>query len=157
MKFLIERGSALENDIVEALDMKAADVRRILYKLYDRNLVVPVSEKLDDERGWIVYRWYPNEERIKGVLLNIKLRILARVRKRLKYESENVFYFCGEPGHPKLTFTEAAEATFRCPKCGKALKMVDNTEFVNALTDYVRELEANIEREYGRKIGTITL
>lgn len=145
MELLLEKGEATDEEISETLDMPVGDVRRILYKLNDKSIVLSRMER-DPNTGWITYYWYVPVEQLDGILFNLKKSIKERLERRLEFESKNVFYWCGhtEKHCNKLPFGEAVDHLFRCPNCGASLKPYDNSQLIVALNWAVKVLEKEL-------------
>jgi transcription initiation factor TFIIE subunit alpha len=151
MNYLIEHGEATDEEISEDLEMPVGDVRRILYKLNDKSVVLSRMER-DPNTGWITYYWYVPKEQLDGILYSLKKDIKERLEKRLEYESENVFYWCGhEEEHcKKVPFSVAVDNLFKCPNCGSSLKPYDNSQLIVALNWAVKTLEKELKSHLER-------
>jgi len=73
--------------------------------------------------------------------------IIDRLEEKLRYETENIFYWCMDPNHSRLTFSEATENMFRCPVCGKTLMPYDNSELLAAIKYCISEMR-KIMKDY---------
>jgi len=122
-----------DDKLSSILGMNENEVRRILWKLSDHTIVTTRKE-VDSESGWISYYWYLPTSQAKGLLYNIINDLTQKLEKRLEYERNNVFYWCGGKNCPRYTFDESTEFLFKCPICGKPLKPFDNSELIAALT-----------------------
>jgi transcription initiation factor TFIIE subunit alpha len=76
-----------------------------------------------------------------------KRRVLEKLAARLEYEKAHDFYFCYNSGCRRLTFEDAMESIFKCPKCGKNLQHFDNVKLVEALSCTVEALRKELESE----------
>lgn len=147
VEYLIENGEAADEKIAEDLQLQVGSTRKVLYVLQDKGVVSSRIER-SPETGWITYFWYVPLDQMEGLTINIKRRIIGRLEKRLEYESNNVFYWCATPGDPKLTFSEAVDNLFRCPKCGKHLKPYDNSKLIAALKWVASKLKKEVETTF---------
>ena len=147
VKYLINSGEVIDEKMADDLKMQVGTVRRILYTLQDRGIVSCRIER-NSETGWITYYWFVPLDQINGILYNIKRRIIARIEKRLEYESSNVFYWCGNKECPKVPFSEAVDSLFRCPRCGRHLKPYDNSKLIAALKWALSKLKAEVEQAF---------
>lgn len=146
---LLRKGEATDEELAKALNMPVGDVRKIIYVLSSKAVISSRMER-DPNTGWITYYWYVPLDQAEGLLFNIKRRVLDRLEKRLEYESNNVFYWCGnkEMHCPKLTFTNAVDTLFRCPNCNAHLKPYDNSELIAALTWAISKLKSELEDRF---------
>jgi len=118
-------------------------VRKVLYKLYNHSLVNSRRFR-DSETGWFVFQWSLQPELVEGFVQNMKQKILKRLQARLEYERNHQFYHCGKPEDPKLSFEEAMEQVFHCPKCGEVVHLYDNRQIVEALEERIRRIEGEL-------------
>ena len=134
---------ATDEELATKLEIKLNIVRKILYKLYDYHLAV-FRRIRDKKTGWFVYFWKLNPERIGDLVNNKKKLVLQKLRERLDYEKNHVFYQCNN-GCPRFTFEDAMEVSFNCPKCQIPLKNITNTDIVEILEINVEILEDDLK------------
>ena len=137
---LKELGEATDDQILAKTEMKLNDVRKILFKLYN-NSIVQCDRFRDENTGWFIFRWRLQPDQVEGFINNKRRRILKTLKMRLDFEENNSFYHCGTPECDRLTFEDAVELVFRCPRCGKALQHYDNSALIKVLTDKIKQLE----------------
>jgi len=132
---------------VEDLTLKTGiqvnTVRKVLYKLYNHSLVTSRRFR-DPETGWFVFQWRLQPELVEGFVQNMKQKILKKLQTRLDYEQSHQFYHCGKPEDPKLSFEDAMEQVFHCPKCGEVLHLYDNHLIVEALVQRIKRIEGEL-------------
>ena len=133
-----------DEEIVEKTGVKLNDVRKILYKFYDHS-IVSLRRTRDRKTGWFIFHWKLQTNQIEGYIKNLKLRVLEKLETRLQYEKTHDFYHCGNSECERLTFEEAMENFFRCPKCGKPLQHFDNGEFIKKLQAKIEELRRELD------------
>jgi len=136
---LLEGGEMTAEEISAKARMDLNAVRRVLYRLHDHALVASRSER-DEETGWFIYKWVPQPGLVGAFVKSVKKEVLKRLRVRLRYEREHMFFHCGGTD-PPIPFERAVEHMFRCPRCGRELKAFDNTKIVEVLEEKVRMLE----------------
>jgi len=143
----------LMNSNKELLDMEIStkaglgeqEVRRALYELHNLGLVT-YRKSRNPEDGKYIYYWKIDEVRINQVLLQRKKAVLKKLKERLEYEENNTFYICPVDG-VRLTFEEALENDFKCPRCGSMLVYEDNENVKRALRNLIKRLEEEISNE----------
>jgi len=140
---LSERKEATDEEISQETGIKLNDVRKILYKLHNFNLAT-YRRIRDDSTGWFTYFWKINKERIYDLIKSRKKLVLEKLKERLEYEKSKMFFYCPNDGDTRLTFEEAMESSFRCPKCGSMLQHFDNSEIIKVLEKKIKELEEEI-------------
>ena len=132
-------------DLALKTGIRVNDVRKVIYKLYNHSLVASRRFR-NPETGWFVFQWKLQPELVEGFVQSMKQKILKKLRIRLEYERGHEFYHCGNPNCPKVSFEEAMELVFRCPKCGGFLRPYDNRPVIEALEKKVRELEEELDQ-----------
>jgi len=128
-----------EFKIAEKLGKTVNEVRNMLYRLSDYNLV-SFTRKKDKKKGWYIYYWTLNEVRAKEIfdrLLNLKVE---KLNSMLKEEQEEQYYYCKED---KLRFklVEAMDIDFKCPECGQVMEQEDNVKKIEKIKEKLQELE----------------
>jgi transcription initiation factor TFIIE subunit alpha len=140
---LLNNSNATDEEIASATGLKINTVRKVLYNLFGRSLIVGVRVR-DMKKGWFVYRWRAQRDQVDGFIQNLKRKVAERLKQRLEYEETHEFYHCGSPQCRRLTFEEAMEYFFRCPQCDRPLNLVDNGELKKALRHKIEEIEAEM-------------
>lgn len=133
-------------EIVAKTGIRLNTVRKVLYKLYDHS-IVGLRRNRDKDTGWFIFHWRLQPEQIDGFLTNQKNRILEKLETRLSYEENHDFYCCQTPGCRRITFEEATEYVFRCPKCNEPLAHYDNEKAVKFLSSKVSQLKAELDTQ----------
>ena len=108
----------------EALGIEVNEVRNLLYKLHNANLVSFVKKK-DNKKGWYIYYWTLHNDRIGPFLLNEKRNRLYSLREKISKEREQSFFSC-KNRCCRLDFDKAFDVLFRCPECGELLEQDSN-------------------------------
>lgn len=134
-----------EFKIADKMKISVNQVRNMLYKLIDYNMVSFIRKK-DKKKGWYIYYWTFNEARALEIfdrLLNLKIE---KLNKMMELEQKEQYYSCQED---KLRFNqvEAMEQEFKCPECGQILKAEDNAPMIAKIKKRLEEL-ANKEEFY---------
>ncbi len=143
IKTLLKKENVTDEIISEETGIKLNTVRKILYKLYDYRLASYEKSK-DKEIGWYIYTWKIDISRIKSIIKENKKRILRELERKLEYEENHVFFYC-KKDNIKLTFEEASERNFICPKCNSMLEYSENNESVEKLKKEIEKLRKEIE------------
>ncbi len=134
-----------EFKIADKMKISVNQVRNMLYKLIDYNMVSFIRKK-DKKKGWYIYYWTFNEARALEIfdrLLNLKIE---KLNKALELEQKEQYYSCSED---KLRFNqvEAMEHEFKCPECGQILRLEDNASMISKIKKRLEEL-SNKEEFY---------
>lgn len=119
-------------------------IRRMLYILYNHNLV-SFTRKKDKEKGWYIYYWTIVPENIFFNYLRMKREELVSKREELLSETQELFFVC--PGKcVRLNFDQAMDFEFHCPECGKLLLQDSSEDKISSLKEYIIEIEAELEK-----------
>ncbi|MEM1623227.1 MAG: hypothetical protein QW780_03485 [Sulfolobales archaeon] len=133
------------SDIIAETDLDEQTVRRVLYELNDLGLVT-YRRVQSPEDGRFVYYWFVNSYGLNQVLLNRKRMTLEKLKARLDHEMRTVFFLCLNDGI-RMSFDEAIESDFRCPKCSLLLVQEDRNPYIDSLKRLVDKLSREIEDE----------
>ena len=145
VKALADKEAVRDDELSKTLNMNENEVRRILWKLSD-HAIVNTRKVVNEDTGWISFLWVLATDQAFGLLYNILSKINAKLKKKLEFERENVFFWCGNNNCPKYTFDEATELMFRCKYCNRTLKPFDNSELIEALNHLIKNLEKTMEQ-----------
>jgi len=129
--------------IAKKLDLTINQIRNILYKLSDANLV-SFSRKKDKKKGWYTYYWTLNLEKGYELVEKTIQKNISNLEAMLKSRKRKNFYTC------KNCQIEVSEETallhnFACQECGevyelsKSDRMIKNLE--NEINRYKKEKE----------------
>ncbi|WXG45656.1 MAG: transcription factor E [Candidatus Atabeyarchaeum deiterrae] len=145
----VKVASALSNEeettdekIAGCTGMRLNAVRKVLYRLHENHLA-SYRRTRDSNTGWFVYFWKLNPEKIADLISDRKRLVLRKLRERLSYEKEHIFFHCGNEQCQRCTFDEAVELSFQCPTCKSPLQFHGNNGIVGVLEDKVRKLEVD--------------
>ena len=143
IEFLKDKKNISDFKIAEKVDRDIHDVRNILYRLYDNNLVSYYRKK-DRHKGWYISYWTFNKKRVRELLDKITKEKLTKYTVRLKEEESNVgnFYLCPN-ACLRVGFEKAFDLEFRCHECGNLLNHQDNTKTIEFLKTKIKELQMN--------------
>ena len=145
-KLLLDSDKELSySDIIAETGLDEQTVRRILYELNELGLVA-YRRVQAPEGGRFVYYWSVNSVGLNQALLNRKRMVLEKLKARLDYELSTVFFVCLEDGL-RLSFDEALEHDFRCPKCSSILVQEDRNPYLVPLRRLVEKLGSEVENE----------
>ncbi len=146
LEFLLKKNTEMtDKDIANEMGIKDNDVRRKLYLLYDNGFVT-YRKTRDKETGWYIYYWKANIEAINEILIQRKREVLNKLKARLASELGQTFYYCPNDGF-RADFDTAMETDFKCIRCGTPLEVYDSERAKTVLTEIIKRLEEEIDRE----------
>ena len=140
---LTSKKEITDEQIAELTDLKLNMVRKVLYKLNERQIATYRRER-DPETGWFVYFWFLRQEKLDMLIQRRQQAVLKVLQQRFDFESQNDFYTC-EKKCQKSVFNEAFEGGFTCSKCGSLLTQVDNGTLLKVLKGKITELSKVIQ------------
>lgn len=142
-KEMKDRENVSEFDFASKLKKDIKVIRKMLYLLYNHNLV-DFTRKKDKEKGWYIYYWTLLPERIRYLYLRNKRDQLARLQEKLAVEQKELFFAC--PGKcVRLNFDQGMEFEFHCPECGELVSHIDRKEAILPLQQKIDEIEAELK------------
>lgn len=147
VEFLKDKKNISDFKIAEKTSTDIHEIRNILYRLFNHNLVSYYRKK-DRQKGWYISYWTFNKKRVKDLIKQLNVSKLMKYKNRLFEEEKNKgnFFLCPN-ACVRVGFEKATDFEFRCPECGNILNQQDNTKTINFLKQKIKELELN-----GRKI-----
>ena len=138
---VLQRQKEATDDVIAAeTGIRLNTVRKILYKLYDHALVSSTRVR-NETTGWYTFYWRLQPDQLDAFIRSRKRRTLEKLKSRLEHERGHSFYVCEKCSEVRMTFEEAMETAFRCPKCGGHVTGVENTKIVEKLSELIKKLE----------------
>lgn len=131
---------ATDDMIAAETGIRLNTVRKILYKLYDHALVSSTRVR-NETTGWYTFYWRLQPDQVDAFVRARKRRTLEKLKSRLEHERSHSFFICEKCSEIRMTFEEAMETAFRCPKCGGHLSGADNSKTIEKLSDLIKKLE----------------
>lgn len=147
---LSKHNEITDDELANQLDIKVNFVRKVLYKLYENNLA-SYRRIRDKNTGWFVFYWKLNPEKIYDLIMKRQEKVLNKLSERLKYERSHMFYTCKNCSL-RLTFEEAMEYSFHCPKCGALLQHDNNNYIIAVLENKIADLKKELKELKTKKV-----
>lgn len=120
-------------------------IRRMLYTLYNHNVIGFIRKK-DKQKGWYIYYWTILPENVKFAYFKKKKEQLLRFQEQLEAEKKELFYLC--PGKcVRLNFDQAMEFEFHCPECGQLASQDSTEDKKEVLRKKIQELGQELAEE----------
>ncbi len=142
IKQLYARQNVSEFELATKTKKDIKIVRKLLYTLYNHNLV-GFTRKKDKIKGWYIYYWTLLPESVRYNYLKTKKEQLAQQQHQLEEENKEIFFSC--PGRcVRLNFDHASEFEFHCPECGELVSQEDGKVRVAEIKKRIEELENDI-------------
>ncbi len=145
ISILIKKRNVSEFKLAEMLNVTVNQVRNMLYRLNEHNLVSFMRRK-DKRKGWYIYYWTLNNKSVLNAVRKLKEQQLRNFKERLSREEDGVFYVC-PTGCMRLMMEAAMEVEFRCQECGNLLREQSNTKTITNIKRMIKELEKELTEE----------
>ena len=141
---LYDKENVSEFDLANRTKKDIKVVRKMLYLLYNNNLV-GFTRKKDKIKGWYIYYWTLLPENIKFIYIRRRKELLLKLKHRLEVEHKELFFVC--PGNcVRLNFDNAIDFEFHCPECGKLLSQDSNESKITDLLKQIVEVEEELKK-----------
>ncbi len=126
------------------LGIEINEIRKALFALYELGLA-EYRRVRDDETGWMEYYWKINYDKKREILKRELMKTKKKLEEKLEDESETVYYMCVN-GCMKVTYEQAMEFGFSCPKCGAPLEFIDSSAAVEKVKEEIKKIEQILSR-----------
>ena len=140
---LIGKENVSEFDLAKRTKKDIKVVRKMLYMLYNHNLV-GFTRKKDKPKGWYIYYWTLLPESIKFSYFKTKRDLLERLKAQLDAEQEELFFVCPNDC-VRLTFDQGMDFEFHCPECGELIHQDDGEKRKADLQKKIAKLEEEVK------------
>ncbi|MDH5815911.1 MAG: transcription factor [Candidatus Nezhaarchaeota archaeon] len=140
VKVLLNEKEVSDEVLAERTGMRLNQVRRVLYDLLDKHIVT-YRRETSEGGGYYLYTWSLNREGLREIVKERKKLVLNRLRERLLYEQQNMFFMCPNGCSKRMTFDKAMDHQFKCTNCGAILQSFDNSKIVEKLRLKIESLE----------------
>lgn len=140
VKVLLNEKEVSDELLAERTGMRLNQVRRVLYDLLDKHIVT-YRREVDEEKGYHIYTWSLNREGLREMVKERKKLVLNKLRERLLYEQQNMFFICPSGCGGRTTFDKAMDHQFKCSNCGAILQSFDNSKIIEKLKSRIESLE----------------
>lgn len=141
-KILKDKENVNEFTIAEKLKLTINQIRNIIYKFEQYNLVTSTRKK-DRKKGWYIYFFTLNKKQVGDVVLQLKKNKMGILKRQFDRESSNEFYSCPNKCM-RLTIENAMEHQFMCAECGSLLQPEDKEKNVSRVKKFIKDLEEDL-------------
>lgn len=141
VEYIQNKINVSEFKIAEKLVLNVNQVRNMLYRLGQHNLVSSIRKK-DKKKGWYIYYWTFHDRQARALVITFKRKKIEKLKKLFDHESNIINFICPN-NHESLPFEEAMENSFKCTECGELLKEEDKKKKLETMKKKITELEAS--------------
>ena len=142
VEFIKDKKNISEFKIAEAIKLDMQELRNILYRLHNYNLVSYYRKK-DRQKGWYISYFTFNKQIVKDLYIKTIKEKLEKYKKRLEQEYRSEYYICPNLC-ARLDFDQALEMQYKCPECGNLLQQQDNQKTIILLKEKIKEIESKV-------------
>ncbi|MBT3298671.1 hypothetical protein HN385_07100 [archaeon] len=132
-----------EFDLAKKLNKDIKVIRKMLYLLYNHNLV-SFTRKKDKQKGWYIYYWTLINESIKFEYIKRRKILLMNLKHLLNKEQNEIFFYCLSEC-VRLDFDDSSDFDFHCPECGKLLEQDNNEKRIKELNSRIEEISLELK------------
>lgn len=140
--YLVENGYIAEEKIVNTIDVRSNEARKVLQKLSDEAVVI--SDKIR-EGGEVLHIWRLNKPALKTFVLDRLKRTREKLLLVLKYEQEGYIYQC-ETCKRRFKIDEAYANGFICPHDNGVLVELNNPVLVEEIKAKLKRIDVLISK-----------
>lgn len=144
VRVLYGKENVSEFKLAEKLNISINNVRNLLYRLDEHNLVISTRKK-DKQKGWYVYFWTLDDNRVTEFMLGSKNKRLKELREKFEKERDICFFYCPNKCL-RTTFENAMESQFKCIECNSILVQEDTQKRCEAILNEMSKLEREIKQ-----------
>ena len=141
VEYLKDKKNISDFKIAEKVKADIHEVRNILYRLYNNNLVSYYRKK-DRQKGWYISYWTFNKKRIKDLVVQLHYSKMAKFTERLRIEEANKgnFYLC-QNACIRVNYDKDTDFEYKCPEYENMLNTQDNSKTIEFLQNKIDELK----------------
>ena len=141
---LVGKENISEFDLAKTIKKDIKVVRKMLYLLYNYNLV-GFTRKKDKQKGWYIYYWTLLPESVKFNYYKMKKELMERYQQQLDDEKGELFFVCPNDC-VRLNFDQAMEFEFHCPECGELINQDEGEKQRDTLQKKVDKLKEELDK-----------
>jgi transcription initiation factor TFIIE subunit alpha len=146
IKELYGKENVSEFDLAKRTKYDIKIVRKMLYLLYNNNLV-GFNRKKDKEKGWYIYYWTLIPESIRFIYFKRKREQLVRLNEKMLEEEKELFFICPNDC-VRLNFDQGMDFEFHCPECGELITQdTSNEANIAKIKKVIEKIEEDLKKE----------
>jgi len=149
IKQLYGKENISEFDLAKKTKKDIKIVRKMLYLLYNHNLV-SFTRKKDKQKGWYIYYWTLIPDNVRFTYFKRRKTLLARLKQKLEEEEKELFFACPK-NCVRLNFDHAMDMDFHCPECGELLAQDTSEDKIVHLKKQIILIQDELEKIQKKK------
>jgi len=145
LEFMLSNNDLIiEETAGKDLNIKSNIVRKILQKLSDEAIVIPVKVKDKDK---VLHGWILNRDALANFIITRLRKSRDKLSARIRELEENTFFTC-PTCHRRFRYEEALANDFHCPNDNTLLVEVDRDYEINFLREKLKSVDRLLEYIY---------
>src|SRR3989338_161878 len=144
IKLLYVQPNISEFDLAKKSKKDIKIVRKMLYLMYNHNLV-GFTRKKDKEKCWYIYYWTLLGDNVKFMYYKHKKELLIKLKEKLLEEQKELFYVCPKRC-VRLNFDHGMDYEFHCPECGELIHQYSENNVIG-IKKQIEGIEEDLETE----------
>ncbi|MBI1973143.1 hypothetical protein HYS50_04005 [Candidatus Woesearchaeota archaeon] len=142
LRLILDKENVSEFKIADKLGATVNQVRNMLYRLNEHNLV-SFTRKKDKQKGWYIYFWTFNTFNARALIIERKQKKIAALKKIISEENATGIFVC--PNRCiRVNAEQALELEYKCPRCNSLLKEEDTRQVVEKTKQQIEKLRAEL-------------
>ena len=142
LRLILGKSNVSEFKIAEKLNITVNQVRNMLYRLNEHNLVA-FTRKKDKEKGWYIYFWTFDTFNASLLIIERKQKKIAELKRMINEENTTGMYVC--PSRCiRVNAQQALDLEYKCTTCNTLLKEEDSRQLVEKTKNYIEKLRAEL-------------
>jgi len=133
-----------DDQLALELGIEINEIRKALFALYEIGLA-EYRRVRDDETGWMEYYWRINYDKAIDILKRELEKTKKKLEEKLEQESGNIYYICPNMCI-KVSYEEAMDLNFSCPKCGAMLEYLDSTKAIEMIKEEIKRIDEILKK-----------
>ena len=142
--YLKDKHNVSEFKVADKLEITVNQVRNLLYRLDEYNLVYFMRKK-DKEKGWYEYYWTLDLVKMRTLIIDRKQEQMKKIRQELKTEQGQQYYYAPSNPNLRINAEEALEVGFRSPEYDEVLQPEDMEKRKKALNALLVKLREDVK------------
>lgn len=144
-----KNGVLEEGEMQKMLKLPPTELRQLLYRMQDSNLVVQLGTKEDESGNRLTY-WRINKDLARSFLVRKFREVKDLLIRRKEEELSGEYYVCAaDPTHIRLSFDDVIsrmdQGSLTCPVCGAMLEPVDRERILREIEEVLSLLNRALE------------
>ncbi len=142
VRLILGKENVSEFKIAEKLNTTVNQVRNMLYRLNEHNLVA-FTRKKDKEKGWYIYFWTFDTFNARQLIIERKQKKIAELKRMIQEENTTGRYVC--PNRcMRANAQQALDLEYKCTTCNSLLKEEDSRQLVEKTRAYIEKIRAEL-------------